>query len=137
MNGDPECKCLCERERVKFILYCFRKMKQVHDRCERWILESDGEGGGRHKESNNNKINNNKYNQIHKQNSSENAPKRKAGRSKTKTRTFLVVVYGVFSVFCCCCVYWWVGAVVGGVGGGVGGGEFVRFHLVQMDVWYW
>ena len=47
------------RERVKFILYCFRKMKQVHDRCERWILESDvggvgGVGGG---EESNNKIN--------------------------------------------------------------------------------
>ena len=39
-------------------------MKQVHDRCERWILESyregGGGGGGGHKESNNNKINNNK-----------------------------------------------------------------------------
>ena len=68
------------RERVNFILYCFRKMKQVHDRCERWILESDteeGGGGERHKERNI-KINK-KYNKIHKQNSSEDAPKTKSG----------------------------------------------------------
>ena len=54
-------------------------------------------GGGGHKESNN-KINNKKYNKIHKQNSSDTAPKRKTGRSKTKTKTFLVVVYGCFGV---------------------------------------
>ena len=56
--------------------------------------------------------------------------------SKTKTRTFLVVVYGRFSVFFVVAFFGgWV-LLLGGGGGG-GGGEFVRFHLVQMDVWYW
>ena len=91
-------------------------MKQVHDRCERWILESDGGGG--HKESNN-KINNKKYNKIHKLNSSETAPKRKTGRSKMKTRTFLVVVYGCFwVVFVVAFFGGWVLLLLGGWGVG-------------------